>query len=198
MELNNIPSLWGWCFAPLAQLGAKTKSHANGPCACVGGKAPGKPPWMWDHLEAAVSTLLETAGVRPHLAVTLLSLAAGQGALPSGAGQGCPRSSPVATCRGDAAVIQRQAHMSTGGWFLHDRTSHEHGWLVSSRQNFCIIKLASSLPLSDTRWAFANAFFISLYTPPTSLWLNLLAHNKTYPATWRNLKIVIVSHRCFL
>lgn len=36
--------------------------------------------------------------------------------------------------------------------------------------------IPACLPLSDTHRAFANTFFISLYTPPTFLWLNLLAH----------------------
>lgn len=65
-------------------------------------------------------------------------------------------------------------------------TPHRHedaGFFKTELSRNQATSLSLSLPhpslspsLSDTHWAFANTFFISLYTPPTFLWLNLLAH----------------------
>ena len=174
MELNKRPSSLSLVLGP----GSPTQGQDKEPCAPVtcassGGSALGESSWTRAHWEALGSPRLDTASDCHRLAMTSSSLAGGQGALPSGAGQGCSCSSPMATCRGDAALIQKQPHTSMR-------------LLVSSRQNFPIISLFPSLSLSPlippclplflTHTAFANTFFISLYTPPTFLWLNLLAH----------------------
>lgn len=163
MELNNIYSLFGvGALLHWPNSGPKRRAMQTDICASVGGKALGKSSWMWDHLEAAVSTLLETRQCPSP--VSFIS--------------GCWSRSSAIWSRSRLPTQLSNGHMQRGCCCHSKATSHKHGLLVSSRQNFCIIKLVSSFPLSDTHWAFANAFFISLYTPPTSFWLNLLAHTK--------------------
>ena len=113
MELNKRPSSLSLVLGP----GSPTQGQDKEPCAPVtcassGGSALGESSWTRAHWEALGNPRLDTASDCHRLAMTSSSLAGGQGALPSGAGQGCSCSSPMATCRGDAALIQKQPHTS--------------------------------------------------------------------------------------
>lgn len=139
---------------------------------CVHGEALDKPAWAWASPGRPVSPLPGAASVRHHSVVTSSSLAGGPGALQPGAGQGCPHRGPR------AATIPEQPAMST--WVL-----------VSSRQSFGFNQASfPSLPVcvSPTHHTFANASFLSPYTPPTLV--KPLGTPKTRSSTWRNLKIV--------
>lgn len=144
MELNKRPSSLSSVLCP----GSPTQGQDKEPCALAtcassGGSALGKSSWTRAHLEASESPRLDAASDCHRLAMTSSSLAGGQGALPSGAGQGCSCSSPMVTRRGDAALIQKQPHTSMR-------------LLVSSRQNFPIISLFPSLSLPSSLPVFLS------------------------------------------
>lgn len=113
MELNKRPSSLSSVLGPGSPMQGQDKEPcAPATCASSGGSALGESSWTRAHWEALGSPRLDTASDCHRLAMTSSSLAGGQGALPSGAGQGCSCSSPMATCRGDAALIQKQPHTS--------------------------------------------------------------------------------------
>lgn len=92
------------------------KKRAHWTSVSLGEKAPGKSSWTRFTWQAASS------------------LAGGQDALQSGAGRGCPHTSPGATCSGDAVPIEKQPATSIG-------------LPTSSRHSFCF-DLAGFLALS--------------------------------------------------
>ena len=105
MELNKRPSSLSLVLCPSSPTQGQDKEPcALATCAFSGWSALSKSSWTRDHLAASGSPWLNTTSDQHRLAMTLSSLAGGQGALPSGAGQGCSCSSPMATCRGDAAL----------------------------------------------------------------------------------------------
>lgn len=119
--------------------------------------------------------------------VTLASLAGCQGALQPGAGHGCPRSSPMTTAEGGAAVTPVNLTQARGcSFFKADLPQHQAG--------------VPPPPLSpaDTRCASAEAWphFPVRTTHPALA--TSLGTSQTCSATQGGLNIVPVLPWCFL
>ena len=152
--------------------GPKQRAACMGHLCLCGREALGNPCWTQGSPGRPPSALrLKTAGVcHRFVVVTPVIQTGGQGALQSGAGRSCPCSLRWPCRRG------RCHARAPGCWAFRDRTS-------------ALIRPVSPLCLPPPH--FANAFFISLHTLPTSFWLNVLTHPKPAHQHGEILKLLL-------
>lgn len=113
-EQTNVRSFPAWCLAPTGPVQGQSKEPCAPDICARGRKGSGHILGDTGITAAAAHPLVKTASVCRHSAL----MAAGQGGLQSGAGQGCPCNSPLALHRRGAATIQKQPCISMGSWLL--------------------------------------------------------------------------------